>query len=100
MKKEFNGDSVIIMSCSKCNANCKHCYISFDGNLDGDELYDMVSKLKSKYKIYINGTEPLMNKEFLKSYCFSMAFSWETLYNKQEHYQFLGGIQYEIRFWR
>lgn len=68
MKKEFNGDSVIIMSCSKCNANCKHCYISFDGNLDGSELYDMVSKLKDKYKIYINGTEPLMNKEFLKSY--------------------------------
>ena len=38
------------MSCSKCNANCKHCYISFDGNLDGSELYDIVSKLKDKYK--------------------------------------------------
>ena len=37
------------MSCSKCNANCKHCYISFDGNLDGSELYDMVSKLLEEF---------------------------------------------------
>ena len=68
MKKEFEGDSVIIMSCRKCNASCKHCYISYEGDLDGDKLYDMVSKLKNKYKVYINGTEPLLNKDFLRSY--------------------------------
>lgn len=64
----YNGKLVDIMSCTKCNAKCEHCYISYGGNLTGDELYEMVDKLKDKYEIYINGSEPLMNKEYLKSY--------------------------------
>ena len=67
----YDGKIVNIMSCTKCNANCEHCYISYSGNLDGDELYDMVLKLKDKYEIYINGSEPLINREYLKSYALS-----------------------------
>lgn len=66
--KLYTGKTVAIMSCTKCNINCKHCYISYGGNMNGNELYDMVDKLKDKYEIMINGSEPLMNKEYLKSY--------------------------------
>lgn len=38
------------------------------GNLEGSELYDMVEKLKDRYEIYINGSEPLINRDYLKSY--------------------------------
>ena len=69
--KIYNGKIVAIMSCTKCNAKCEHCYISYTGNLEGDELYDMVEKLHGKYEIYINGSEPLMNREYLKSYALS-----------------------------
>ena len=53
--QEYNGKIVCIMSCTKCNAKCEHCYISYDGNLSVEELYDMVSFLKDRYEIYING---------------------------------------------
>lgn len=56
------------MSCTSCNAKCEHCYISYNGNLNGNEFYDMVEKLKDRYEIYINGSEPLINREYLKSY--------------------------------
>ena len=69
--KEYQGKIATIMSCTKCNANCKHCYISYNGNLSADELYDMVNKLKDKYEVFINGSEPLMNKDYLKSYTLS-----------------------------
>ncbi|MBE7075309.1 MAG: radical SAM protein [Clostridiales bacterium] len=68
MVKEFQGKYVTIMSCSDCNIKCKHCYISYGGNFSGDQLYEMVSTLQNKYEVMINGTEPLMHKEFLKSY--------------------------------
>ena len=69
--KEYQGKIATIMSCTKCNINCKHCYISYTGNLSGEELYDMVDKLKDKHEVYINGSEPLMNKDYLKSYTLS-----------------------------
>ena len=53
-KKIYNGKIVAIMSCTKCNAKCEHCYISYNGNLDGEELYDMVEKLKDRYPIAYN----------------------------------------------
>ena len=68
MKKLYDGKMVTIMSCRKCNAKCEHCYLSYDGDFEPDELYDMVQKLKDKYEIYINGAEPLITKEYLKSY--------------------------------
>ena len=70
-EKLYDGKIVTIMSCTKCNAKCEHCYISYTGNLSGDELYDMVNKLKDRYEIYINGSEPLINREYLKSYALS-----------------------------
>ena len=66
--KIYNGENVVIMCAKTCNANCKHCYLSYEGDFDGDDLYAMVDKLKNRYKIMFNGSEPLMHKEYLKSY--------------------------------
>lgn len=66
--KEYTGKTVKIMTCSKCNTKCKHCYINYSGNFDPDELYDVVKNLKKKYEVKLNGTEPLLNEEYLKSF--------------------------------
>jgi len=63
----FDGNIIKIMTCSNCNVKCKHCYISFKGNFKEYELYDLVTKYAKNYEIRINGTEPLLHKEFLKS---------------------------------
>jgi len=68
MYKEFDGNLVKIMSCSNCNTRCKHCYISYKGSFDPEELYNIVKILKKKYDIKINGTEPLLTPEYLKSF--------------------------------
>lgn len=64
---EYKGKQVTIMACSDCNANCEHCYISYKGNLSGDELLDMCKNFKNKYKIIINGTEVLLHKEYFEA---------------------------------
>ncbi len=64
---EYNGKQVTIMSCSDCNANCEHCYISYDGNLTGKELLKMCKVLHQKYKIIINGTEVLLHPDYFKA---------------------------------
>lgn len=66
--KEYTGSTVKIMSCSKCNFKCSHCYIGYDSDFDSDELYNLVDQLRKKYKVKINGTEPLLNKNYLKSF--------------------------------
>ena len=66
--KEYTGKTVKIMTCSKCNTKCKHCYINYSGDFDPDELYDLVKTLKKKYEVRLNGTEPLINEEYLKSF--------------------------------
>ena len=65
---EFVGDYLIIMICSKCNINCKHCYISYKGNRDPNELVQMVEHLKNKYTIELNGAEVLTDPNYLKAY--------------------------------
>ncbi len=64
---EYTGKQVTIMSCSNCNANCEHCYISYTGNLSGEELLKMCKSLKGKYKIIINGTEPLLHNNYFEA---------------------------------
>lgn len=66
--KKFSGENVTIMSCSDCNTRCKHCYVSYKGNIDGDVLYDMCNKLKDKYQLNINGTEVLLHRDYFKTY--------------------------------
>ena len=66
--KEFNGKKVIIMICSDCNMNCKHCYISYTGNRTPEELMQMVEQLKDKYTIELNGAEVLTNLDYLPAY--------------------------------
>ena len=66
--EEFNGKHLIIMVCSQCNINCKHCYISYKGNRTPEELINMVNLLKDKYIIELNGAEILTNLDYLKAY--------------------------------
>ncbi len=66
--KQYNGKEVILMACASCNASCKHCYVSYKGDMSSSELLKIVKKLKSKYDININGAEVLTNPEYLASY--------------------------------
>lgn len=68
MLREFEGKKVDIMCTSDCNTNCEHCYVCYKGRRDPDELLDLVSFLKDKYKVMLNGAEVLTNPEYLKSY--------------------------------
>jgi len=61
----YEGEKVIIMSCSDCNVKCKHCYVSFKGNFTREKLLEVVNSLSERYKVGINGTEPLLHKEYL-----------------------------------
>lgn len=63
---EFDGSVVKILSCSNCNANCRHCYISFKGNYTRELLTEVVNSLIQKYEVRINGTEPLLHREYLE----------------------------------
>lgn len=65
--KEYNGKSVILMACSKCNVNCSHCYISYNGNRTAEDLLFLVKRLKEKYQININGAEVLTDFGYLQS---------------------------------
>ena len=64
---EFNGSTVMIMTCSNCNTKCEHCYIGYSGNLNGNELLDLCTTLKKRYNIILNGTEVLIHPEYFSS---------------------------------
>ena len=65
---EYTGKQVTIMACSDCNANCEHCYISYTGNMTGENLLRMCRLFKNKYKIIINGTEPLLHEDYFEAF--------------------------------
>lgn len=65
---QFLGNFVMVMCCSSCNVSCKHCYISYSGNMMPDELKKITLCLRKKYSVMINGAEPLVNLEYLKAY--------------------------------
>ena len=64
---EFNGNLVFIMSCADCNVKCKHCYLTYSDSFSGDKLYEVASLLSEKHEVRINGSEPLLHKDFLKT---------------------------------
>ena len=64
---EFNGMDVIIMTCSDCNTDCKHCYIGYSGNFSANDLYNLCLKLKEKYHVFLNGTEILLHEEYFET---------------------------------
>ena len=64
---EYTGKSIKIMTCSNCNMKCKQCYIAYKGNFESKQLFEVVSLLRKKYEIYLNGTEPLLNN-YLDTY--------------------------------
>ena len=66
---EYKGKEVILMACSSCNIKkCEHCYISYKGDKKPDDLKKLASLLVDDYKVYINGAEVLVNKEYIDSY--------------------------------
>ena len=65
---EYNGKKLTIMACSKCNISCKHCYISYKGNRTPEDLMELVTKFKDKYKVEINGAEVLTDLRYIESY--------------------------------
>lgn len=65
--KEYSGKRVIIMTCSDCNTSCKHCYISYRGNFDGNMLYQICNDLSNRYCVQLNGTEVLLHPDYFKS---------------------------------
>ena len=65
---EYKGEKIIIMICSDCNMNCKHCYISYEGNRTPEDLISMVEHLKDQYTIELNGAEILTNLDYLPTY--------------------------------
>ena len=64
MMFEYEGKNVIIMLCSSCNINCKHCYIKYKGNFDLENLRQLFNSLKGKHFIILNGTEPILFPEY------------------------------------
>lgn len=64
----FKGKFVMLMSCSRCNVKCKHCYISYKNDFSPEELKDIAYNLSKKYNIMINGAEPLVDLRYLNSY--------------------------------
>ena len=65
--REFNGKLVFIMSCSDCNTKCSHCYLTYNDNFDGSTLFRVASALSERYELRINGSEPLMHREYLQT---------------------------------
>ena len=63
----FEGEVVKIASCSDCNTKCKHCYVSYKGNFDGEKLIEVVKALSPRFEVRINGTEPLLHEEYLNA---------------------------------
>ena len=63
---EYNGKKVTIMATSKCNAKCKHCYVSYSGCFNPEQLKEIVHKLSEKYFVSINGAELLTDMGYLE----------------------------------
>ena len=49
--KEYTGKKVTFLCTSVCNINYSHCYVSYNGKKNPDELLKLVSYLKDKYDI-------------------------------------------------
>ena len=65
----YPGWQILIMTTSRCNTRCEHCYLPFTGQFDPDELYATIQNFqKQGYNVYLNGAEPLMVPEYLKSF--------------------------------
>jgi MoaA/NifB/PqqE/SkfB family radical SAM enzyme len=64
---EYKGKKVVLMACSSCNINCGHCYISYEGDRNPDELVQIARNLKGKYQLNLNGAEILTNSRYLET---------------------------------
>ncbi|MBR1939357.1 radical SAM protein [Candidatus Saccharibacteria bacterium] len=65
----FPGWQIIIMVTSACNANCQHCYIPYKGAFDPKRLIELIRSFQTDgYNVYLNGTEPLMNPDYLAAF--------------------------------
>lgn len=68
----YPGWQILIMTTSRCNVQCEHCYIPYTGHFNPDELYDTIKNFqKQGYNVYLNGAEPLIEPGYLR--CFRQA---------------------------
>lgn len=63
---EYKGKYISLMLCSQCNNNCKHCYARYTGRFIDEELQKIIPVLNKKYRILLNGTEPILFPEYFK----------------------------------
>ena len=64
----YKGKRVTLMACSSCNANCSDCYISYEGNRDPEDLYNLALSLMLDGKhVRIDGAEVLTNLDYIKT---------------------------------
>lgn len=82
---EYDGKNVILMLCSKCNVNCKHCYVKYNGNFDKDIVKHLLEELRKKYFVILNGTEPILFPEYYE--LFSINEQERLLTNGLEFYR-------------
>ncbi|GEM_PF-2525233 len=67
--EQYPGWQIIIMPTTVCNAGCKHCYLRNSSSLDPDQLMEMIKNFQSQgYNVYLNGSEPLANPDYLKAF--------------------------------
>jgi MoaA/NifB/PqqE/SkfB family radical SAM enzyme len=60
---------VVLFLNSKCNARCRHCYISYNGERNPEDAIAVVQKLQSRgYEVVIAGSETLLNPDYLEVY--------------------------------
>ena len=62
---EFSGSRVKIMVTSRCTTNCKHCCLNFVGTKSPEDVSTMVLALQEKYEIRLDGSELLLNEEYI-----------------------------------
>jgi len=49
--EEYDGKKVTFLCTSECNTKCKHCYVSYHGKRDPNQLLEILKNMKNKYKI-------------------------------------------------
>lgn len=60
---------VLLFVNSECNANCRHCYLSYSGARNPENTLEAVKQLQSRgHEVIIAGSETLLNPDYLKAY--------------------------------
>lgn len=65
----YPGWQVLIMTTSRCNTRCEHCYLPYSGHFEPDELLKVISNFQEQgYNVCLNGAEPLLEPGYLRAF--------------------------------